>query len=183
MGTRSGTKAKIQDVALELFGEQGYDKTSLREIAERLGVTKAALYYHFKTKEEIITSLLQETGDKLQEVADWMSDKEPTLANRQELLRRYSAAVADTGRHFKLMRLMQENQPALRELAAGMKGHERAKLFFEFMTGPDASLADQLRARLAVMVQHMGIFALQETGASEEDRKAAALEVGMDLIG
>ena len=32
-----------------MFGEQGYDKTSLREIAERLGVTKATLYYHFKS--------------------------------------------------------------------------------------------------------------------------------------
>ena len=46
--TRSDTRARIQRVALELFAEQGYDKTSLREIAERLDVTKAALYYHFK---------------------------------------------------------------------------------------------------------------------------------------
>jgi AcrR family transcriptional regulator len=44
------TRARIQQVALELFAEQGYDKTSLREIAERLDVTKAALYYHFKSK-------------------------------------------------------------------------------------------------------------------------------------
>ena len=48
---RSDTRARIQQVALELFAEQGYDKTSLREIAERLDVTKAALYYHFKSKE------------------------------------------------------------------------------------------------------------------------------------
>ena len=43
-----GTRQRIQAVALELFTEQGYEKTSLREIAERLNVTKAALYYHFK---------------------------------------------------------------------------------------------------------------------------------------
>jgi len=48
------TRTRIQAVALELFTEQGYDATSLREIAERLGVTKAALYYHFKSKEEIV---------------------------------------------------------------------------------------------------------------------------------
>src|SRR5262249_12854805 len=41
-----GTRERIQAIALELFAEQGYEKTSLREIAERLGVTKAALYYH-----------------------------------------------------------------------------------------------------------------------------------------
>src|SRR5690606_31787714 len=43
---RGDTRQRIQDVALDLFAEQGYEKTSLREIAERLDVTKAALYYH-----------------------------------------------------------------------------------------------------------------------------------------
>ena len=51
-GRRGDTRVRIQQVALELFAEQGYERTSLREIAERLGVTKAALYYHFKSKEE-----------------------------------------------------------------------------------------------------------------------------------
>jgi len=44
-----------------LFAERGYDQTSLREIADRLGVDKAALYYHFKTKEEILASTLGTT--------------------------------------------------------------------------------------------------------------------------
>ena len=46
MGTtqspRSDTRERIIRVALELFSEQGYEQTSLREIADRLGVTKAA---------------------------------------------------------------------------------------------------------------------------------------------
>src|SRR5512133_2651980 len=53
----SSTRQRILDVALELFNEQGYDKTSLREIAKRLGVTKAALYYHFERKEDILLEL------------------------------------------------------------------------------------------------------------------------------
>jgi len=53
---RTDTRARVQQVALELFAERGYEKTSLREIAERLGVTKAALYYHFKSKEDIVHS-------------------------------------------------------------------------------------------------------------------------------
>jgi AcrR family transcriptional regulator len=51
------TRERILDIALELFNEQGYDKTSLREIAERLGYTKAALYYHFERKEDILLEL------------------------------------------------------------------------------------------------------------------------------
>src|SRR5580692_6586102 len=54
---RGSTRERILDVALDLFNEHGYDKTSLREIAERLGFTKAALYYHFERKEDILLEL------------------------------------------------------------------------------------------------------------------------------
>ena len=57
---RGGTRERIQAIALELFAEQGYDKTSLREIAEGLGVTKAALYYHFNSKEDIVRSFTED---------------------------------------------------------------------------------------------------------------------------
>ena len=53
------TKDRILDAALDLFIERGYDKTSLREIAEQVGVTKAALYYHFASKKEIFRTLMQ----------------------------------------------------------------------------------------------------------------------------
>jgi AcrR family transcriptional regulator len=53
------TRERILDVAAELFAEHGYDATSLREIAERMGFTKAALYYHFKSKEEILQALME----------------------------------------------------------------------------------------------------------------------------
>ena len=57
------TRDRILETALDLFIERGYDKTSLREIAERVGVTKAALYYHFSSKEEIIRTLVQPLFD------------------------------------------------------------------------------------------------------------------------
>jgi AcrR family transcriptional regulator len=51
------TRERILEVAQELFISQGYDKTSLRDIAERLGITKAALYYYFERKEDILLEL------------------------------------------------------------------------------------------------------------------------------
>jgi AcrR family transcriptional regulator len=56
-GASGSTRQRILDIALELFVEHGYDKTSLREIAERLGTTKAALYYHFERKQDILLEL------------------------------------------------------------------------------------------------------------------------------
>jgi AcrR family transcriptional regulator len=53
----ASTRERILDVALDLFTDQGFDGTSMREIAERLGISKPAIYYHFTSKEEILTAL------------------------------------------------------------------------------------------------------------------------------
>ena len=113
---RGNTRQRIQDVALELFAEQGYEKTSLREIAEHLDVTKAALYYHFKTKEDIVLSLFRDLSEPLDELIAWGERQPRTLETKQELLRRYSAALADVE---PLLRFMQEPQAAVRELSIG----------------------------------------------------------------
>jgi AcrR family transcriptional regulator len=47
----------ILGIALELFAGRGYEKTSLRDIADRAGFTKAALYYHYRTKEALLADL------------------------------------------------------------------------------------------------------------------------------
>jgi AcrR family transcriptional regulator len=54
----SGTKQRIQEVARELFVAQGVKNTSLRQISERLGITKPALYYHFASRDELVRSIV-----------------------------------------------------------------------------------------------------------------------------
>jgi AcrR family transcriptional regulator len=49
----------VLDAALELFTEHGFEGTSLQDIADRLGVTKAAVYYHFHTKDELLRALVE----------------------------------------------------------------------------------------------------------------------------
>src|SRR6478609_4747306 len=110
---RGNTRQRIQDVALKLFAEQGYEKTSLREIAEHLDVTKAALYYHFKTKEDILKSLFQDLSRPMDELIEWGRQQPRTLATKQEILHRYSNALADAA---PLFRFMQENHASVREL-------------------------------------------------------------------
>jgi len=53
----ASTRERILDVALELFTDQGFDGTSMRQIAERLHISKPAIYYHFASKEEILVAL------------------------------------------------------------------------------------------------------------------------------
>ena len=60
----SGTRQRIQDVARELFTEKGVQRTSLQDIAQRLGITKPALYYHFDSREDLVRSILQPLIDE-----------------------------------------------------------------------------------------------------------------------
>ena len=55
----SGAKQRIISASLSLFSRKGFDATSVNEIAERAKVTKALIYYYFKSKEEILDHLIQ----------------------------------------------------------------------------------------------------------------------------
>lgn len=54
------TKAKILAATDQLFGELGFDATTTRDIAERSGVNKALIHYHFGSKDELLVSLLDD---------------------------------------------------------------------------------------------------------------------------
>jgi AcrR family transcriptional regulator len=58
-------RERIISAAVDVFYEQGYPKASLRHIAGRVGVTQAAIYYHFRSKEEILYSIIEKYSNDL----------------------------------------------------------------------------------------------------------------------
>nr|BFD83456.1 TetR family transcriptional regulator [Streptomyces sp. Xyl84] len=176
---RGNTRQRIQDVALELFAEQGYEKTSLREIAERLDVTKAALYYHFRTKEEIIVSLFEDLTQPIQDLIEWGRGQPHTLETKQEIVRRYSDALAGAS---PLFRFMQENQATVRELRIGDTFKDRMRGLRDIIIDPEASLTDQVRCISALFTLHAGMFVMQDLEGDPEERRKAVLEVSIDLV-
>jgi len=176
---RTDTRRRIQDVALDLFAEQGYEKTSLREIAERLDVTKAALYYHFKTKEDILNSVADDLGGPIDELIAWAQAQPRTLATRQEVLRRYSDALWGAAR---LFRFVQENQATVRDLTVGQAIRVRMNALYALLKDPDSSMTAQVRSLTALFAVHAGMFAMQNIDGDPEDQRAAILEVALDLL-
>ncbi|EFL24261.1 putative TetR-family transcriptional regulator [Streptomyces himastatinicus ATCC 53653] len=146
-------------MALDLFAKQGYEKTSLREIAEQLDVTKAALYYHFKTKEDIVLSLFRDLSEPLDELIAWGERQPRALETKQELLRRYSAALTGVE---PLLRFMQENQATVRELSIGQFFKDRMIAMSGLIRDPDAGLTDQVRCTTALFSIHASLFAMQK---------------------
>ncbi|WP_369176339.1 TetR/AcrR family transcriptional regulator [Streptomyces mutabilis] len=176
---RGDTRRRIQDVALALFAEQGYEKTSLREIAERLDVTKAALYYHFKTKEEILVSIFEGLVRPMEDLIEWGREQPHTLETKQEIIRRYSDALAAAA---PLFRFMQENQATVRDLRIGEMFKTRMLGLRDILIDPEADLADQVRCASALFTLHAGMFVLNDLAGDPEDKRAAVLEVATDLV-
>ena len=59
-------REQILDTAAQLFIQHGYYGLSMRQIAEAVGVTKAALYYHFKDKEALFLAILESYLEKIE---------------------------------------------------------------------------------------------------------------------
>ncbi|MFE2886184.1 TetR/AcrR family transcriptional regulator [Streptomyces graminifolii] len=176
---RGDTRQRIQDVALELFAEQGYEKTSLREIAEHLDVTKAALYYHFKTKEEILVSIFEDLTKPIEDLIEWGRGQPHTLETKQEIVRRYGDALDGAT---PLFRFMQENQATVRDLRIGERFKDRMRGLREIVIDPESSLVDQVRSLSAIFTLHAGMFAVQDLEGDPEDKRKAVLEVATDMI-
>src|SRR5271166_5416892 len=82
---RSAAQARIISAALELFAEHGVGGTSLQMIADAIGVTKAAVYHQFKTKEEIVLAAAEVELANV-EAAIEAAEAEPTRTRARDLL-------------------------------------------------------------------------------------------------
>jgi AcrR family transcriptional regulator len=113
--SRDGTRKRILDAALDLIAEHGFAATSTRELSERLGFTKAALYYHFRTKDDLLAALIAPALNDLATLVEKASPH-PEPAARRELLGRYVELVAT---HRNLIQVVSQDPSVARRPTLG----------------------------------------------------------------
>ena len=140
----SDTKQRIQEVARELFAQQGVHRTGLQEIADRLGITKPALYYHFSSREELVRSIVQP-----------IIDEEEAFLEGQEALREVEPRALLEGyfdfhyRHRKDIVLMLAELTTLADLGLiDLVLAWRGRLV-KLLCGPEPTLEQATRAVIA----------------------------------
>jgi len=81
-------QATVLRRAIELFNRQGYEGTSMADLAKELGLTKSAIYHHVEGREQLLSAALDEALDELSAVVDAAVDPaaEATAASRLRLL-------------------------------------------------------------------------------------------------
>jgi AcrR family transcriptional regulator len=163
------TRRRILAVSVELFAGQGYAGTSIRDIAGRAGLTKAALYYHFASKEEILDAVIAPLGDELDALLLPVGGRPPgpaaLLAGMVDVLSRRIAVL----------------HVVMSDPSADRPPHRRLK-FREQMGRLEAALAgdggtdDLIRARCALGAVQVGCFATVAAASGDHPRLAAPLD-------
>jgi AcrR family transcriptional regulator len=154
--TRTAAQMRIIVAALDLFARNGVSGTSLQMIADALGVTKAAVYHQFPTKEEIVVAVAASELVRL-EVALDAAEGETSRARALEVL---LAAVVDLAvERRRMLGFLQADPVVVRVLAEHEPFQHLMERQYRLLTGDDASAeaavpAAMVSAAIAGAVMH-----------------------------
>jgi len=140
------TKERILHIAFRLFATKGYEQTSLSEIAQELGFTKAALYYHFPAKDDLLTTIVNPFIERIDELLGNTSRPNSRKA-RRALLENYLDTILD----FRaLVSTLANDRSALNHPQVGEKIKQQTRALRSLLAGPKASVSDLVRASSAL---------------------------------
>jgi AcrR family transcriptional regulator len=146
---RDETRSRIVAEALQLIADHGFAATSTREISERLGFTKAALYYHFRTKADLLAALVDPA---LHDLVDLVASATPVSAPsaRRRIVERYVQLVAA---HADLIRVIADD-PSVRAstvLGPAVLQFRRLQAILAGTEEPDVAQRARVRAALGAV--------------------------------
>jgi AcrR family transcriptional regulator len=179
------TRALAQQTALRLFTDQGYESTSLRQIADEIGINKASLYYYFDSKEAILQSLVEERGDEAEALLAWVRDQPRTPDLLHCAVRRWVESFSPQklqGIRFlaanPLILNSRKGQAGSNRIGTGLSqlAHELADLL------PERSPANVALLRMALLSINAAVQAAANTDLPDDAIVAAAQRAAAALI-
>lgn len=146
------TKERILEEALRLFAQSGYMGTSMNDIADQLGVTKAALYKHYKSKQEILDSIVEKMNQM-----DRKRVKEYDMpeGNMEEVIKGYQSTALDKIRQFTKVQFLhwtQEEFPCCFRKMLTLEQYrdpKMTKLYQKYLSGGPLTYIEEIFGGLA----------------------------------
>lgn len=172
------TRAEILEAALDLFSTSGYEGTSLREVAERLEFTKAALYYHFRTKEELAAEVLAPLFLAVDELLESHYEMKSSAANVRAVLSAYADIILT---HARLVRFAFSDLAVLQHAGLGPRAMEQGGRLVALLTTPEPSLRDTTKAAVAIAGLQIAVSSLSDRDNTVV--KDAAVEAAAGALG
>lgn len=111
----AGTRARLIDAAIELFQQHSFAGTSLQMIADELGFTKAAIYYHFRTREQLLTAVVEPIFRQLETAVAAAEGQRSVSARADAMLCGYAEMAV---RHRALVSVLGGDPSVIRQLSS-----------------------------------------------------------------
>lgn len=89
----ASTRRRVLDSAIALFGQYSFAGTSLQMIADELGLTKAAIYYHFRTRDDLLLALMAPIFTEIAEVVGAAENEKRIQVRAEAMLTGYAGIV------------------------------------------------------------------------------------------
>jgi AcrR family transcriptional regulator len=140
------TRARIIEIALELFSEHGFEGTTLQQIADRLGFTKAALYYHFRSKDDLLGALVSPAITGLDELLDAHERRPDTAGERRRFIEEYVDYLLG---HRRLIAYMSSDLAILAHPVMARGNQGRRERMERRLAGNGLDFNDQVRVTMA----------------------------------
>jgi AcrR family transcriptional regulator len=162
-----GTRQRILDIARELFARQGFTGTSIADIAGELGTTTAALYYHFRSKADILNALLEEPMAAYTRIIETLDSGRPSA---EDLLGAFIDLTVDS----RELAAIIDRDPAVLAMIdeqLSRTSEEMTQQVMVALAGPGADRASLIRANAAFSVIKGATMAAlsRDTGGGEPD--------------
>jgi AcrR family transcriptional regulator len=139
------TRSRILDAALEVFSEHGFEGSTLQQIADRLGFTKAALYYHFRSKDDILGALVAPASTGLEAMLCAYEGTPDTPARRRRFIADYVDYLLSQRR---LIAYISSDLATLAHPTMGDTRERRARME-SLLAGDDLGFGDEVRVAIA----------------------------------
>ncbi|MFI9505634.1 TetR/AcrR family transcriptional regulator [Nocardia sp. NPDC052566] len=169
-----GTKLAIRDAALKLFGSKGFEQTSLREVADAVGITKASLYYHYASKLDLLVAIIDPIVDHMREVVDDLTAHTHDDAGIRAVLQHYLGGMI---RHRDAGALCVRDAVAIINVMADRYPDlmDSSKQLRAWLAGPDASDEAHLRACAALEILGVALVSKEMVPGADDDLVAKTL--------
>ena len=175
---RSSRRDELLSVALEAFQDSGYDGTSVADIVDAVGMTKAAFGYHLDSKEDLLIELVTPLLDDLDAAINGYS-RHPSWPG--ELGRLLSAYLDVLLRHRALVVWIDGDKAVLSHPTVGRRLAESNRRVRDAIRGDDRSAAARVGASAALGAMWRPLRNLTDLDAEQE--KEAMLSFAMAVVG
>jgi AcrR family transcriptional regulator len=173
-----GARERVLIAALQLFGEHGVSGTSLQMIADRIGVTKAAVYHQFRTKDEIVLAVLAPALESLHRSIE-EAERQKTAPDRRESMLTALVALAVGNR--RIAAILRAD-PAAAEVVRTHPALDVGDRIRSLLVGPDPDIRSDVAGAMVGGALMMIGAAPELEHYDDEELTAQLLAQARDLL-